>query len=125
MAMIQSRNLKPSQQKQTTVANYKDVRKHYHQKNRQWNSNLYLYVGRDNWVNSLAASKWRNPFVIGKDGDRDEVLAKYRAYIIPKIEAGELDLEELRGKILVCWCSPQPCHADVLVELLNEQQPTE
>ena len=26
-------------------------------------------------------------------------------------------LGELRGKDLVCWCAPLPCHADVLLEL--------
>ncbi len=28
--------------------------------------------------------------------------------------------EELRGKDLVCWCAPgEPCHADVLLEVVN------
>ena len=26
---------------------------------------------------------------------------------------------ELKGKDLVCWCAPQPCHADVLLEIAN------
>lgn len=31
-------------------------------------------------------------------------------------------LEELRGKDLACWCSPnQPCHADVLLRIANEE----
>ena len=33
-----------------------------------------VYVGRP--------SKWGNPFVIGRDGTRDEVIAKYRAWIL-------------------------------------------
>lgn len=34
----------------------------------------------------------------------------------------ELDL--LRGKNLACWCPlDQPCHADVLLELANKDQP--
>jgi hypothetical protein len=26
---------------------------------------------------------------------------------------------ELRGKNLVCWCAPERCHAEVLIELAN------
>ena len=26
-------------------------------------------------------SKWGNPFIIGKDGDREEVIALYRKYL--------------------------------------------
>lgn len=29
---------------------------------------------------------------------------------------------ELRGKDLLCWCYPAPCHADVLLELANDGQ---
>src|SRR5215831_6014372 len=28
-------------------------------------------------------------------------------------------LPELRGKDLACWCSPEPCHGEVLLELAN------
>jgi Domain of unknown function (DUF4326) len=59
-----------------------------------------------------------HPFVIGRDGSRDEVIAKYRASIVrqPALMAV---LHELRGKDLVCWCAPERCHADVLIELAN------
>jgi hypothetical protein len=69
-----------------------------------------VYVGRP--------SKWGNPFVIGRDGTRDEVIAKYRAWIVrqPSLISA---LPELRGKNLVCWCAPQRCHAEVLIELAN------
>ena len=67
-----------------------------------------VYVGRP--------SKWGNPFVIGRDGTRDEVIAKYRAWIAqqPALLAA---LGELHGKDLVCWCAPERCHADVLLDL--------
>lgn len=67
-----------------------------------------VYIGRP--------SKWGNPFEIGKDGTRPEVIQKYRAYILssPKLMA---DLSELSGKTLGCWCAPQACHGDVLIEL--------
>jgi hypothetical protein len=44
-----------------------------------------------------------NPFVLGRDGARDDVIAKYRAWIVrqPALMAA---LHELRCKDLVCWC---------------------
>ncbi len=61
-------------------------------------------------------TKWGNPFIIGKDGTREQVIAKYRVYVrqFPKLTAA---LPELRGKTLGCWCKPQACHGDVLAEL--------
>lgn len=72
-----------------------------------------VYVGRP--------TKWGNPFVIGKDGNRDEVIKKYEEWI--KTQAHLLaDLNELKGKDLICWCAPEACHADVLIKLANEQK---
>ncbi len=71
-----------------------------------------IYVGRP--------SKWGNPFAIGKDGTRAEVIEKYREWVTGAGADGNLfDVRELRGKDLVCWCAPEPCHADVLMELAN------
>ncbi len=71
-----------------------------------------LYIGRP--------SMWGNPFVIGKDGTREEVIAKYREWILS--QPGLLaDLELLRGKVLGCYCKPLPCHGDVLIELLENK----
>jgi len=74
-----------------------------------------VYIGRP--------SKWGNPFSIGKDGDRDEVIAKYRAWIQTQPELMKA-LPELKDKILGCWCAPQACHGNILAEMaaaLNEQ----
>ncbi len=76
-----------------------------------------VYIGRA--VNGLKGSIWANPFKIGPDGDRDEVIEKYHKYILSKPEL-LAQLESLRGKTLGCWCKPQDCHGDVLVELLGE-----
>jgi hypothetical protein len=70
-----------------------------------------VYVGRP--------SKWGNPFVLGKDGNRVEVIEKYRKWIVTQPRLMN-SLHELRGKDLICWCSPAACHADVLIELANE-----
>lgn len=69
-----------------------------------------VYIGRP--------SKWGNPFAIGTDGTREEVIAKYRAWLIEQ-PLLVIALPELRGKTLGCWCAPQACHGDVLVELAS------
>lgn len=67
----------------------------------------------------IKASIWGNPFVIGKDGTREEVIAKYRAWVLeqPHLMA---QVGSLRGKVLGCWCAPQACHGDVLAELAEK-----
>ena len=75
-----------------------------------------VYVGRP--------SPYGNPFVIGKDGTREEVIAKFRRYVSNSPYMLRI-IEELHGKDLVCFCAPKPCHADVLLELANEKGKTE
>lgn len=73
-------------------------------------ANYDVYVGRP--------SKWGNPFVIGKEGTREQVIEKYRQWLLgqPDLIAA---LPELKGKTLACWCAPSACHANVLAELAN------
>lgn len=61
---------------------------------------------------------WGNPFVIGPDGTRDQVVEKYREYILSKPELLSR-LGELQGKVLGCWCVPKPCHGNVLIDILE------
>jgi Domain of unknown function (DUF4326) len=70
-----------------------------------------VYIGRP--------SKWGNPFVIGMDGTRTEVISRYEAWLRtqPDLLAA---LPELRGKVLGCWCVPQACHGDVLIRLAEQ-----
>jgi hypothetical protein len=63
-------------------------------------------------------SKWGNPFKVGVDGTRNDVILKYREYIIGNTELYN-DLAELEGKTLGCYCKPKSCHGDMLVELCN------
>lgn len=67
-----------------------------------------VYIGRP--------SKWGNPFEIGKDGNRAEVIAKYRRWIHTQPEL-LAEVHTLHGKTIACWCAPQACHGDVLAEL--------
>lgn len=71
-----------------------------------------VYIGRP--------SRWGNPFVVGQDGSRDEVIEKYYEYLKENPELVEDIKKELAGKDLVCYCSPLPCHGDVLLFIANE-----
>lgn len=62
---------------------------------------------------------WGNPHIVGEDGDRDTVIEMFRSEVC---QQGDLlaRLDELRGKVLGCWCHPEPCHGGVLLELVEE-----
>lgn len=65
-------------------------------------------------------TRYGNPFRIGKDGTREEVVAKFERWIRSKPELVAAVKRELRGKDLLCWCTPKPCHGDVLLKIANK-----
>lgn len=65
------------------------------------------------------ATIWGNPFAIGKDGTREQVIAKYREWILDDPVMLKAVREKLRDKVLGCWCAPKACHGDVLLEIAN------
>lgn len=71
-----------------------------------------VYVGRP--------SKFGNPFVIGRDGTREEVVKKYSEWLLSQPKLVAAAKKELKGKKLICWCAPLACHADVLLKIANE-----
>lgn len=64
------------------------------------------------------ASVFGNPFVLNQDGDRDQVIAAYRDYYLPHKPSIIARLPDLNGRVLGCWCYPERCHGDVLVEAM-------
>lgn len=58
---------------------------------------------------------WGNPFILGEDGDRAEVIARFAEHYLPYKPGLLAALPELKGKILGCWCAPLACHGHVLV----------
>jgi len=82
-----------------------------------------IYIGRP--------SSLGNPFKIGKDGTREEVIAKYENYLYncikDKNNSVYRKLKELKqlydaGKdlVLVCWCWPKRCHAEVIKKAIED-----
>lgn len=89
-----------------------------------------VYIGRRN--GPLPDSKYRNPFVIGKDGDRAAVIAAYERHARACLAADPHWLDQIKQangswpSIVLCWCrkigdSRPPCHGDVIVRLISEQ----
>jgi len=72
-----------------------------------------IYIGRP--------TKWGNPFAIGKDGNREEVIAKFEQYVRDNKQLQKQIKRELRNKDLVCYCSPLICHGDLLLKIANEE----
>jgi hypothetical protein len=69
-----------------------------------------VYIGR--------GSKWGNPFVIGKDGDRTAVVDKHERWLVSQPDLLK-HIDELRGRDLVCFCAPARCHGEILLRLGN------
>ena len=72
-----------------------------------------VYVGRP--------SKWGNPYKIGNGWSRDDVVVRYDLWLRQHPELIADAKKELRGKDLICWCAPLRCHADVLLEVANQE----
>ena len=72
-----------------------------------------VYVGR--------GSAFGNPFQIPRDGDREEVIEKFRLWLKTQPKLIERVKLELRGRDLVCYCSPQACHGNILMAIANNE----
>lgn len=68
-----------------------------------------------NTVSVTRPGRWGNPFTLQNSGAVSPVL-RFACEVAPL-----LDVAELRGKNLACWCAiGAECHADVLLELANK-----
>lgn len=76
-------------------------------------SGTYVYIGRP--------SKWGNPFVIDRDGTREEVIAKYEGWVRSQPALMAAIPSEIKDHVCGCWCAPKPCHGDVLVKLADAE----
>jgi hypothetical protein len=79
-----------------------------------------VYVGR--------GSKWGNPFshkegTLAKEivANREEAIQKFEEYLLSNQELMN-SLDELKGKVLGCWCKPKSCHGDVLLKYANQKK---
>lgn len=84
-----------------------------------------IYIGR--------GTPLGNPYHIGKDGNRDEVIEKYRQYLNKKIYDKDpailKSLQEIKQYerdfyvvTLLCHCKPLACHGDIIKEILDNDR---
>jgi hypothetical protein len=87
---------------------------------------------RNSGVRSATRCFSINPFRIGPDGTRDEVIEKYKEWIVRGDGRHLLrNLGELEGRTLGCFCAPKGgvtehdplvCHGQVLLKLLEHRR---
>jgi hypothetical protein len=80
-----------------------------------------VYIGCAMPRFGLPGSKWANPFPLRRGAipeEREEVIAAYLRHL--NRHGLICEVHELRGRDLVCWCAPEPCHGDLLLRLANE-----
>ena len=106
-----------------------------------------VYIGRPNETSSLSPSPLANPYIIGRDRDRDEVVEKYHKWLWLQVkrklynpehgnsvfaELKRLQLEARKIQVdnilnstdnsltLMCWCKlNEKCHGDIIINCLN------
>lgn len=81
------------------------------------NSRYDVYIGRP--------SLFGNPFKIGTWCTREQAIKKYKEYFYRRINQDphfKQEVHKLKGKTLGCYCRPQPCHGDVIVEYLEREE---
>jgi hypothetical protein len=89
-----------------------------------WENNpRYVYIGR---VGKGQSGYFGNPFKVGRGEPRGTTIDKFRKYFLERVK-NDTEFKgrvgELHDKILVCFCSPRPCHGDVIAEFMNGSPP--
>ena len=91
--------------------------------NAQSDKNLICWAEREGLAVRIdRGTRYGNPFVMGEDGDRDEVCEAFFAHYLPHkpLIKSRLNSGELSGKVLICHCYPLRCHGDTLADSANE-----
>ncbi len=77
-----------------------------------------VYIGRP--------SRWGNPYshrlgtLAGTlCASREEAIERYGIMLRTRPDL-LVDLSGIAGKTLGCWCSPKPCHGDVIIRVCRE-----
>lgn len=75
------------------------------------------YIGRSRGLNG----KFANPYRIGPDGSREDVIVKHKKDFENNLELQEAVWNELKGETLGCFCKPLACHGDTYVEYIRNR----
>ena len=82
-----------------------------------------VYIGRQ--CGGFLKSPLSNQFKIGRDGDREQVIAKYKIWLWNQYQKEDSEARKELNRlcalcrqgidiVLMCWCVPQMCHGTVI-----------
>lgn len=78
------------------------------------NDRCDVYIGR--------GGPFGNPYVIGENGDRAEVLRLFKLYFRDRLKRDAPFRDKvmaLKGKTIGCFCHPRDCHGHIIAEFLD------
>ncbi len=82
-----------------------------------------VYIGRQGYGKLAHRDGYfGNPYKIGVDGTREEVLSKYKDYFVNRTRTDREFYEsimDLKGKRLGCFCKPEACHGDIIAKYID------
>jgi hypothetical protein len=83
-----------------------------------------MYIGRPSpWGNQTTVGELKRLYPEASDREIYKMAVNmFRLYAIDRLKREPSWLKPLKGKSLVCWCKPLPCHGDVLLELANRKE---
>lgn len=68
-----------------------------------------VFIGRPSF--------WGNRYIIGIHGTREECVEKHKRDVLADPQLIERIKRELKGKTLICFCTPRLCHGDTLAQI--------
>lgn len=96
---------------------------------KEWtNAPNHVYIGRKGIVFIEGErfpkndSQWCNPYKIQGEITREKCLEQYKEYLLNLLNDPEIKKQflQLYGKVLGCWCSPEQCHGNIIIDILNQ-----
>lgn len=88
--------------------------------------NVYIGRGRIVFIDGVryppTDSIFANPFKLKDCVSIDECLTKYEIHLRRLLKSARIRSQflQLKDKNLGCWCTPDRCHGDVILRLLEE-----
>ena len=70
-----------------------------------------VYIGRK--TKYTPASKWGNPTKVSDVKSHAKAVCMFEEYLCDNAVLLN-SVYELKDKVLGCWCSPKPCHGEIL-----------
>ena len=120
-------NINYTQVVNVSVKNIRPEYSNLHQWIQDKDNNIYIGRSRVVFIDGIRYpfenSIWSNPYKITDTQSREQVLELYYEYIKKKIEKEPMLVDELiklKGKKLGCWCKPEKCHGDILLDLIKQ-----